>query len=1708
MRVRDSFWPEKPRFFSNSLPRAALTALVFSFVLIGCDLLNNKPEIDVEQAMDAEIAWANAPYVPVRVEEGGLGTASPRGALDDAVKLGYSFFVNYVPKNEYPFRGWQAKLEGSAALLASWTATGHSGADKIEFVPRNEAGTEVEIFVCFKPEQRIIIGPLGADSPELSLKVDEGGTGTASPRGSVAGVRPGFPFSVSFLPHASYDFYGWQARLEGSGDLLGSWNTGTEAQEGELISFVPQNIAGTEIAVTIHQDPGEGTIVVEPLNGNNPLLAVELAGGSLGSITPTGNLTGIKQGFAFGAAYLPSGAYPFRGWQARLAGHAERWASWTTGETIGAENVMFTPRNSTGTEVRITVLQDPRKMDGTQETISIGPLGMDNPGVEVEVYYPEGWGRSPQYGSLSDVLQDFPFDVDFTVSAAYAFTEWRAYPQASLDKTQVASGTVSTLPLPDTKAVISGGTDGKASITLNTAEGVILIPWCVKRPQITQTSPPLINAGVSYSRGQIIKIWFDGELKPDPDNIKFSVGHIEITGQQTIGESSGPYDDPSTTGVNENGDLTGRTTGTSRFFKAPEYDPGSKTITIRPGDGGSDGTREPPGEIVITVTVGTEVLNLQNKGMASPVSFYYRTNTLEARNVYTAENIWAIHNPADVPSAEKFFYAGADTGRDRRLRKNASGNYEVTLYFTVQASNPAEMTDPPNKFNIAELRYANLAGGEVMSYGGEKNYSVTAAETEAGTAGAIYRQNNSGAGAYYKITCEWAAPPSQPGIYRLIVLPYRHTGPPNVFTETGDFAPDTWRNAHAEGRFAAVVLDDQAPSGSTSLVLGGQASVSGGVYYYGSNNKTLTLTGNFSNVADNGNAGIPLIAASMDKPWTMDGAEGLAWKYQIEVSGGTSYESSWESLNVNTIAINDLSAVMPNVETVRDIRLKYKDSLGNESSWQDTDLRISYYQVDVGSIMAYDASYNPDDNTITVTWTTPSGTSNMELSVAINGGAAQIFDKATAENHVITGVPRLNVSGVISGTSVSNVYSYEITLRARSVSDSSVPVSFKIWNIGTPGIAADPARGIVADIPWTGMSVDQDNLAVEIRTRAELAAIPVGAISSGKTYVLADDIDLTGNWTPIGGSDPFQGNFYGNGHRITGVKPDGTKYTKYMGLFGCVENAIIRDLEVVYDNATGVTRNSETGFGGIAGYAKGKSLFTNVLVKGESKVIIVGNSSGVDFYAGGVVGQTQSGSADNFPVIRNIYSGLNLTGETTGVIHAGGVAGVISGSNLWDCAVRGNLNFSANNSSHVGGLVGLLEKGSAVETKAVNCSYSGGVITFNSNAGGIYLGGAMGYINNDVGVLNCVSGAAALNLEKYGSGLMYFGGFAGYVSQGADMKNCSASTPVAADNGPSASDYLYAGGFAGYLGVGGSLEGCFATGAVRAVCYAGQFTGGLIGYSEGAGGNKNTITRCYAKGTVTTVNRSPSQNHYSGGLAGNLKYTDMTECYARGEVNARSEAGSAAYGGGLAGYADNSNVRNCYALGDVMVDSISYISAAGGLIGGGTTPNIEYCFAQGAVTAQTASSYPYAGGIAGFTMTASYSLSHNAALNRSLTAMGLQSNIAIGRVAGSPVNSPTLSVLYAFSAMAIRTGPYGTVYFPTTPSSFPGSTTTPSPTGAANNKNGADASNTNTEGGFKTSAFWTKTLDFNSGGDSPAGIWNTNVVASRGYPTLVNVGGQ
>jgi hypothetical protein len=142
----------------------ALPLLAF-LLLAGCDLLSNKPEIDLEEAIDKAVAHANAPVINVEVDEGGLGTAVPRGVLP-GVKLGVPFGLAFNAYNDYSFQGWRALLKSSGDQIANWSPIGATGSDKVQFTPVNAAGTQTNVTVLSNPgDDRILIEPFGTDRP-------------------------------------------------------------------------------------------------------------------------------------------------------------------------------------------------------------------------------------------------------------------------------------------------------------------------------------------------------------------------------------------------------------------------------------------------------------------------------------------------------------------------------------------------------------------------------------------------------------------------------------------------------------------------------------------------------------------------------------------------------------------------------------------------------------------------------------------------------------------------------------------------------------------------------------------------------------------------------------------------------------------------------------------------------------------------------------------------------------------------------------------------------------------------------------------------------------------------------------------------------------------------------------------------------------------------------------------------------------------------------------------------------------------------------------------------------------------------------------------------------------------------------------------------------------------------------------------------------
>jgi hypothetical protein len=234
---------------------------------------------------------------------------------------------------------------------------------------------------------------------------------------------------------------------------------------------------------------------------------------------------------------------------------------------------------------------------------------------------------------------------------------------------------------------------------------------------------------------------------------------------------------------------------------------------------------------------------------------------------------------------------------------------------------------------------------------------------------------------------------------------------------------------------------------------------------------------------------------------------------------------------------------------------------------------------------------------------------------------------------------------------------------------------------------------------------ENDFLVIPISTDAELNAIRNNLSGS---YILVNDIILSGNWTPIGTStNPFTGVFDGNGYTISGLTINST--SGRVGMFGQVGlGGIVKNLGLINVNITGGGTVGHTG--GIVGNNSGtvQNCYTTGSVSGSGTSV-----SGI----GGIVGV-------NLGIVQNCYSMSTVTGIDS--VPVGGIVG----SNNETGIVRNCYSTSdfIGNSRYAGGIVGYNFRGT-VE----NC-YSTGDINSSFTAGGI-----VGYDLGTTIVKNCVA---------------------------------------------------------------------------------------------------------------------------------------------------------------------------------------------------------------------------------------------------------------------------------------------------------------------------------------------------------------------------------
>ena len=201
---------------------------------------------------------------------------------------------------------------------------------------------------------------------------------------------------------------------------------------------------------------------------------------------------------------------------------------------------------------------------------------------------------------------------------------------------------------------------------------------------------------------------------------------------------------------------------------------------------------------------------------------------------------------------------------------------------------------------------------------------------------------------------------------------------------------------------------------------------------------------------------------------------------------------------------------------------------------------------------------------------------------------------------------------------------------------------------------------------------------------------------NGKTFYLANDIVLSGNWTPISNvaypADAFAGTFDGQGHKITGLNV--VSGTNGAGLFGTVNGGTIKNL--VVEGSVDVTSIYT---GGIVGKTQGNVTIENCSYSGT----VTSSSTNSKAGAGGIVGRINSGTV----TINRCKNSADITGK-----NAGGITGYGSakGSTITDCYNAGTISSGSN----AGGIAGQMHNG----TSYTNC-YNKGTISGSANIGAI-----------------------------------------------------------------------------------------------------------------------------------------------------------------------------------------------------------------------------------------------------------------------------------------------------------------------------------------------------------------------------------------------------
>ena len=592
------------------------------------------------------------------------------------------------------------------------------------------------------------------------------------------------------------------------------------------------------------------------------------------------------------------------------------------------------------------------------------------------------------------------------------------------------------------------------------------------------------------------------------------------------------------------------------------------------------------------------------------------------------------------------------------------------------------------------------------------------------------------------------------------------------------------------------------------------------------------------------------------------------------------------------------------------------------------------------------------------------------LNLEFNSLTERFYPTFTVEpsNATITFECDGNAEVTNKGIKFNECGTFTITITA-TVGDFSTTKEVQVYVYNVIDLAGD---GTLAN-PW---KVNNANDLAKISD----VILKFDADFEGMYFQQTTDIDLSGidNWTPIGTIGlPFGGTYDGASHQILNLKINTTE--SFQGLFGFV-TGVVKNVTVTGDIIV-TTENlpySHSLVGGIAGGINNGAEIINCV----NYVNIQADSS-----AGGIVGEILETDlalcGEVYSKVTNCINYGNITALIKNSINEnamyyGGIAGknhgIIAGCiNYGTVDAETNEALSEKISDYIGGITGYsyqpfysdfgpneLMSYSAID----NCQNYGDV------KGNHAVGGIVG--QHVLQVTNCIN-------EGTITGVKSIGGIAGITGTSGTTANNYTFVKKCTNNGEIISKDRYAGGITGYSyddiiecdntgtvhganGVNaqylGGIVGNLATGYVTGCENSGAITGdNCVGGISGIAGSSSAVNYGYA--TINACENGGSiicQTRNAGGIAG-FSYADINECKNSAEVKSSTDA-NGYYFGGIAGNKKYGNITNCENTGNVTANHEN--GCVGGIAGINSEGNIGNCTNSGSIFG-----YTLIGGITG-----------------------------------------------------------------------------------------------------------------------------------------------